>query len=467
MSGPITPPLTVTTSGTGTPSGRPITTIKVSDGDLTISGNVATIDTSGSGGVPGGSTTEVQYNNAGAFAGDAGFFIATAGGGSSTKIRVGDIFVGSNVNALVQAVQDGNLRISPEGSGQLTLTSNGDAGGTMTDMQVNITAQSATDDPILKLGNLSSPSGEMRLDGATGDVLISALGTNNDLDLKINGTGQVEVINTTTNNDTTFSVKGNGTGDAIINLNNPTKSVQLTCDTNQQLKVEGGLNSFIFDASSATGGIQWPDGTIQTTASSGGGGGGGGNFPMPQGATNSTYKYLNIGTAAPYGTNAGAIAAHEGDYLLNTRPRYFPFIAPASATPSSMYVMQATVGSGTATAGIYTSNSDNYPDTLVATGTYDPTTTGNKTITNTESTALVGGELYFYCVRSSSPGGNINAIKKGYIPSIFPSWRIHEDDENTCLTGNNFTTGTTLPSTAVWNSGAPGDIDRPQFWLEF
>ena len=46
MSGPITPPLTVTTAS-GTPSGRPITTIKVSDGDLTISGNVATIDTSG------------------------------------------------------------------------------------------------------------------------------------------------------------------------------------------------------------------------------------------------------------------------------------------------------------------------------------------------------------------------------------------------------------------------------------
>ena len=72
MSGPITPPLTVTTVG-GTPSGRPITTIKVSDGDLTISGNVATIDTSGSAATPGGSDTQVQYNNAGAFGGSADF----------------------------------------------------------------------------------------------------------------------------------------------------------------------------------------------------------------------------------------------------------------------------------------------------------------------------------------------------------------------------------------------------------
>jgi len=49
MSGAISPPLTVTTVG-GTPSGRPITTIKVSNGDLSITGSTAVIDTSGSGG---------------------------------------------------------------------------------------------------------------------------------------------------------------------------------------------------------------------------------------------------------------------------------------------------------------------------------------------------------------------------------------------------------------------------------
>ena len=49
MSGPITPPLTVETLD-GATTGRPITTLKVSNGDLTIAGNVATIDTSGGGG---------------------------------------------------------------------------------------------------------------------------------------------------------------------------------------------------------------------------------------------------------------------------------------------------------------------------------------------------------------------------------------------------------------------------------
>ena len=58
MSGPISPPLTVTTVG-GTPSGRPITTIKVSNGDLTISGSTATIDTSGGGGGGTGTVTSI------------------------------------------------------------------------------------------------------------------------------------------------------------------------------------------------------------------------------------------------------------------------------------------------------------------------------------------------------------------------------------------------------------------------
>lgn len=86
MSGPVQPPLTVTTVG-GTPTGRPITTIKVSDGDLTISGNVATIDTSGSGGLPGGSNNEIQFNDSGAFGGDAGFLMNVKGDGVQLKYK--------------------------------------------------------------------------------------------------------------------------------------------------------------------------------------------------------------------------------------------------------------------------------------------------------------------------------------------------------------------------------------------
>ena len=224
-----------------------------------------------SGGAPGGSADEIQYNDgAGAFAGDAGFKMQTKGGGSSTKIRVGDILIGSSTDALVQATQNGSLRLSPEGSGQLTISSNNDAGGTMTDMQVNITAQTASDDPILQFGNLSAHTGELRLDGGTGDFIVTAEGADKDLDLKVNGTGQVEVQNTTTDNDTTFSVKGNGTGNPIISMSNDTKAVELKCTTNQKLDIRGGTNEFVLDVSSSSGGITFPDGTTQNTAASGG-----------------------------------------------------------------------------------------------------------------------------------------------------------------------------------------------------
>ena len=62
MSSPIQPPLTVETVD-GTTSGRPITKIKVTNGDLTISGSTATIDTSGGGG-GGGTVTSVGTSQA-------------------------------------------------------------------------------------------------------------------------------------------------------------------------------------------------------------------------------------------------------------------------------------------------------------------------------------------------------------------------------------------------------------------
>lgn len=64
MSGPVRPPLTVETVD-GTTVGRPITTIKVTNGDLTVSGSTATIDTSGGGG-GGGMTSFDVAGNAGA-----------------------------------------------------------------------------------------------------------------------------------------------------------------------------------------------------------------------------------------------------------------------------------------------------------------------------------------------------------------------------------------------------------------
>lgn len=87
MSGPVRPPLTVETLD-GTTVGRPITTIKVTNGDLTVSGNVATIDTSGGGG-GGGMTSFDVAGDAGATQtiGNADTF-TLVGGSSGADIKV-------------------------------------------------------------------------------------------------------------------------------------------------------------------------------------------------------------------------------------------------------------------------------------------------------------------------------------------------------------------------------------------
>ncbi len=89
---------------------------------------------------------------------------------------------------------------------------------------------------------------------------------NQDLRFLVSGTGNVRIENQTTNTDSQLNVRGNGTGEPIISLSNDTKAITIKCDENQKLKVAGGTSSFIFDASSSTGGITWPDSTTQITA---------------------------------------------------------------------------------------------------------------------------------------------------------------------------------------------------------
>tara|TARA_B100000029_G_scaffold484922_1_gene537686 strand:+ start:669 stop:2903 length:2235 start_codon:yes stop_codon:yes gene_type:complete len=301
------------------------------------SGEFEWVDDSSGGGTPGGSNNEIQFNNSGAFGGDAGFVMSVKGAGSSTVTQTGNILTGGN--KIATATSGGSVSIICDGTGEIFLQSGSDAGGTFTDSIVNIKSNANTDNAQLKFRDGSNTdNGSITLNGSghmvlsnnvtnkdiqlevtgTGigqlkngdtdtDTMFKVLGTgtpdfagirvatsfydsgadfglesdgtleitNNkadeDIDLKVLGAGVVEVANQTTNNSTTLSIKGNGTGDSIITLSNNTKSISLKCDENNKLKVAGALNNFVFDASSGTGGITWPDGTTQTTAASGGG----------------------------------------------------------------------------------------------------------------------------------------------------------------------------------------------------
>ena len=379
MSGPITPPLTVTEID-GSPSGRPITTIKVSNGDLTISGNTATIDTTGSSTTPGGSNTEVQYNNSGSFGGDSGFTfnrstnVATITGGAV----LADLNIGDTAATAIRAVNNNdNLYFAPEGTGTLTLQNHDSAGGTLADAKFIMMRNANTDEAIFQFQDATT-SHQVTLTQVSGSNF-EIQNREDDKNIKIitGGTGILEVTNATTNNNATFTVSGNGTGDAKINLGSPSKSILLICDTDEKLKIEG-TKTFIFDASSAVGGITWPDGTTQTSAASGGGD----SFPLgpdPADVGDGT-QYQFTATQAAWGgidSDQGWIAAF---------PILHPFIAQASGDLASISLHVRTAGAGTSGQfGIYSDNGG-VPDSLMGYATIDLSSTGDVTQTTLSAT---------------------------------------------------------------------------------
>jgi len=353
MSGPIVPPLEVTEVD-GSPDGRPITKIIVSNGDLTVSGRTATIDTTGSGGTPGGSDTEVQYNNAGAFAGDAGFTVETAGGGDTTKVRVGGLILYNDVITTRQG--NATLSIHSDGTGEIILRSSNEAGGTFTDSTVGILSNTNSDTAYLKFRSSSTTDDGGLMKDGNQDIILRSLVTNKDIDLQVNGTGIVEVENQTTDNPTTFQVAGNGTGKPVINLKNDTQSASLEVTTNNKLTVKGATDSFVFDVSSATGGITFPDATTQTTAASGvsfpldapNGGVAAPSYSFTNDTTTGMYFYTDFGNSVLSLTVDGGRVInvkHTGAVEINDA-----YTLPTAVTGANDYVLTAQTDGSTAWA---------------------------------------------------------------------------------------------------------------------
>tara|TARA_R100000988_G_C4002366_1_gene169976 strand:- start:723 stop:2114 length:1392 start_codon:yes stop_codon:yes gene_type:complete len=456
MSGPVQPPLTVTTVG-GTPSGRPITTIKVSDGDLTISGNVATIDTSGSGGIPGGSDTQIQFNNSGAFGGDAGFTMAVEGGGDTTAVQIGKMKIGAS--GLIQNnTLNGLVFIYSEGAGQIYLTGSTDGGGTFTDQTVNIMCNADTDTATLKLRNASGVQKEatIDLDGNT-DVNIKNLTNGKDIILTTGTTGVTRLKNSTTDTATQLNIQGNGTGEPIINLSNDTKAVTIKCDESQKLKVAGGSSNFIFDASSATGGITWPDGTTQITAASGSSDN---NFDVLIPATlpvQFNTRFI-ISQLPPWGSGdtTSTTNASQGN-----RPMCYPFIAPKSGDVDEIGIyITSSAASGNIYIALYDSDTNGYADSLLGYATMSVTSTGRIYQTSLSATpTLVRGKQYWYSF-------NVDSAVAPYLMSASP-------EGASCVgTGNNVeqnsmcfydaTVSTySVPPASFTNSYSFAGVDRP------
>jgi len=254
MSGPVQTPLTVETVD-GATSGRPITTIKVTNGDLTVSGSTATIDTSGGGGGT-GTVTSVGTSQA---------FITITDPTTTPSISIGNAS-GAATGVLTAADW---TTFNSKGSG--TVSSVGTS-------QAFITITNPTSTPSISIGNASaSATGVLTAtdwntfnNKGSGDGTIGGSITSTQVARGATTADEIEGDNGLLFDGTSFTVNTLSANDPIINMSSNTKSVSLQCETSQTLSIKGGSNKFIFDASSATSGITFPDGSTQTTASTGG-----------------------------------------------------------------------------------------------------------------------------------------------------------------------------------------------------
>lgn len=170
----------------------------------------------------------------------------------------------------------------------------------------------------------------------------------------------------TSNGANQIIINSGTTGDVGLLMTSATKAVTLTVDTNQKLKVLGGVASFVFDVSSATGGITFPDGTTQNTAAAGGGGGGGASLGTLQSIQNrwagQVQPWLCV-NECNIGYNTNLITTTNDiswtNLVTSGRVAYYPIYFQRDMTIDYVAVLPA--GTGTGDFAIFASDSDNFP----------------------------------------------------------------------------------------------------------
>jgi len=226
MSGPVQPPLTVETVD-GATVGRPITKIKVSNGTLTVSGSTATITTGGGGGGSGTVTS----------------IAATAPLTGGTITTTGTIGIPVATGAADGYLSSANFNTFDAKQDAITLTTTGTSGAA-----------------TFSAGTLNIP--EYTVTGGT----IGGSITSTQVARGATTANQIEGDNGLLFDGTSFTVNTLSTNNPIINISSNSKSISLEVETNQTLSIKGGSYKFIFDASGASTGITWPDGSTQNSA---------------------------------------------------------------------------------------------------------------------------------------------------------------------------------------------------------
>ena len=451
MSGPVVPPLEVTEVD-GSPDGRPITKIIVSNGDLTISGREATIDTSGSATVPGTPATAIQFNSdpAGTFTGSERLVFETGSNNAQIFIKSG----ASATQTEIRAVDGWGLQLSA------TDTDNSIRN------QIVLFGENDGPDGILLVPNTGEnvrlQTGGLTTSASDGDLVLSTYddedkakitltaGAGGGVVIQTDAAGFLQLENTTTDTDSIFTVLGNGTGTPKVKLENGSMAVQTICEANKEFTIEGGNggDTFVFDVSSATGGITWPDGTEQLTASGGGGGIGIVYPPVSNSQSSSQIHWGHI--SAPFGTSAATTQAFNTD-----SPCWIPIIARRTATFTDISI-RVTTGVGSTSnidLGVYSDDSGE-PGTLLGQATVDVDTSGTKSATLAaevgESLDSVAGTQYWLAmVRQAGVGSfTMQAGNKADVPQW--AWTGYATSYGIIVQSGS---DNTLPASATFTSG--------------
>lgn len=287
--GVIIPNPTVETED-GSVSVKNVKKIEVTDGDLTDDGSrVVSINTEGSGGTPAGDNRDIQYNDNGSFGGGDSFAFDDANvrvtlgpdGSTGGTATLGGSFVkldgGSGGAHVTSAAGDDGLLLCTDDldiTGPRVNLFSHDVSGLMeiatgtggSSNAITVTSEGSCD--ILGKGDLNLFGGVQ--DTANLDVNIRHQMDTTGATVQ----GYVNIV-TADDEDPILRVYSQGTeGNPQIMFDDEatSKTVTLLCDTDGKLKIKH-VGAFVFDASSVSGGITFPDGTTQSTAASAGGGG--------------------------------------------------------------------------------------------------------------------------------------------------------------------------------------------------